>query len=196
MLGKAVSRQGRRCTHALAVPCCPAGCCTELQLANCHLTPAQSRAFGVASKIPVWVMMERAHGARPPCWAKYSSEEQCWGRWGSWKSSSTSTTPLRTRQCPLLLPNPDPGTVRCPWLEVLHLQAFLIRTHPGKGLLLAAGQWCCLHPADWEISICRVFLNHPQSSSAKPVWLLHLHYCTTLGNHFPPFIHFFHLHFT
>lgn len=78
------------------------------------------------------------------------------------------------------------GTVRCPWLEVLHLQAFLIHTHPGKGLLLAAGQWCCLHPADWEISICRVFLNHPHSCSAKPVWLLHLHYCATLGNHFSP----------
>ena len=68
-------------------------------------------------------------------------------------------------------------------------------THPEKGLLLTDGQWCSLHAADWEINICHAFLTHPQSSSAKPTWLLHLHNCTSLGNHYfspPPFTHTLH----
>lgn len=60
-------------------------------------------------------------------------------------------------------------------------------THPEKGLLMTNSQWCSLHPADWEINICHAFLTHPQSFSAKPTWLLRLHNCTSLRNHyFPP----------
>jgi len=55
-------------THVpLSCPRCmrPADCNVGPQPANCHLTRAQSWAFQVAFEIPVWIMMEWVHQARP-----------------------------------------------------------------------------------------------------------------------------------
>lgn len=63
-----------------------ADCSVGPQLANCCLMHTQSQAFQTAFQIPIWIMMQWVCQARTSSWAKYMSEEWCWGWWGSWES--------------------------------------------------------------------------------------------------------------
>lgn len=74
-------------THTpLTCPRWAADCNVGPQLANCCLMHTQSQAFQTAFQIPVWIMMQWVRQARTSSWAKYKSEEWCWGWWGSWES--------------------------------------------------------------------------------------------------------------
>lgn len=127
--------KGGACTHihpspapgeplSLPIACCPADCNARPQPANYHLTPAQSRAFRAAFQIPVWIMMEGVRQARLSSWAKYMSEEQCWGRWGSWEKQfcqrhSVTCASASAAQAAdpsfHLKSRPRQGNMRCLW---------------------------------------------------------------------------------
>lgn len=129
----------------LPITRCPADCNAGPQPANCHLAPAQSQAFQVVLKIPIWIKMEQEHQARLSSWAKYPSGscvESCWTeRSCRWCSAACGSASSARAAAPSLcaLSNPTPGNAT----EGLHDYAWVRRYR------LA---FCCVCPlAGWSL---------------------------------------------
>lgn len=155
-------------------------------------------------------MMEQAHQARPSSWAKYTSEERCWGQWDSWEKRFCQCCSIACRSAssdqavaPSLnaISNPHLGKAlwgACDdaWVRGYQETGFFLRVpigplkspspgfsqpYPPAGVLHTQEKFCCWPMVSGAPStlqtgrstICHGFLTHPQSSFAKPMWLLH-----------------------